>query len=342
MKKLYFDNVKTYILFGGGRVLRYLALKLRENEFKIFVFTSDRLVEKTVDGVPLEDFLEQNNIEYEVTANINSNKTIKNLATCDSLGISFGAPWIFKKELIDLFNSRLLNSHARNLPRNRGGGGFSWLILNNERESSSLLHIIDTGIDSGDIIKRKDYTFPDSCKIPIDYESYAFEMDRLFFDEFVDDIINKRTFNLVKQNSNESTYFPRLHSLTQGLIDWELDRDDIIRFIRAFDDPYCGALTYLKDKRVFLKKCEAAVEGDRFHPFLSGLVYRKIDSGVFIVTKTGGIVVSEVIDEDGNLMIDEIREGQRLFTPALDLEKAKTFHPVYTSKGLKQKNNDSI
>lgn len=338
MDRLCFGNIGSVILFGGGRVLRHLAEKLsRSSDYKVHVFTSDRLVTETVEGVPLGDHLRSNNIEFEVVSDINGHGALRALVNEGSLGISFGAPWFFKKETIKMFDSRLLNSHARDLPRNRGGGGFSWLILNGEKVSSSVLHLIDSGIDSGDIVKKRNYTFPESCKIPVDYESYAYEMDKVFFQEFFEDIAERRTFELIEQDHDKSTYFPRLHSLSHAFIDWSWNRDDIIEFIRAFDDPYCGASTYLNNDRVFLKKCETAMDDNAaFHPYLSGLVYRVNDKGLFIATRTGGILVSEAKKDDGRSIIREIRVGQRLFTPSSDLEKAREFHPIYTHGGLKE------
>jgi methionyl-tRNA formyltransferase len=64
--------------------------------------------------------------------------------------------------------------------------------------------------------------------------------------------VSKKDFRIRNQEEKDSTYFPRLNSLNQGFIDWEWDCGEALRFIRAFDDPYCGASTFLNERRVFI------------------------------------------------------------------------------------------
>lgn len=50
------------------------------------------------------------------------------------------------------------NFHPGILPDYRGAGTFSWSIVNGEKEAGITLHVIDEGIDSGDVIDIQ--TFP--------------------------------------------------------------------------------------------------------------------------------------------------------------------------------------
>lgn len=337
MEQLNFGKTGMFFLFGGGIRLRNAALILKEAKFRVFVFSSKRFLEEAENSVSLERFLEKNGIGFESTDDINSCKKMAEMLRPDSLGISFGAPWIFKPEFIKKFNNRLLNSHNRNLPRNRGGGGFSWMILNQEKDSASLLHLIDTGLDTGLVIKKEQFSFPEACKIPKDFESHAIKKDKKFFKSFVDDIAMQKIFKPEKQDESKSSYFPRLHSLSQGFVDWAWSKEEIARFIDAFDDPYCGASTYLGKKKFFLKKSGIANDKGLFHPFMAGLVYRKANGKLFIATRNGCITVSEIWDEQGKPAFEKVRLGQRLFTPATKLENARIFHPVYTPNGMERK-----
>ena len=56
-----------------------------------------------------------------------------------SLGLSFGSPFIFIKD-IDDFGGKLINSHGAPLPDFKGGGGSSWRIL--QRDKSTLMHYV--------------------------------------------------------------------------------------------------------------------------------------------------------------------------------------------------------
>jgi len=335
MEKTVFGRPKNVLLFGGGRVLRHLALRLGEKGIDVFVFSSKRLLEEEHDGMKLQQFLEKNRIGFESTRDINSSEKAKALAK-SSVGISFGAPWIFKKEFLEMFGNRILNSHSMDLPRNRGGGGFSWMILNSDRKSSSLLHIIDGGIDTGPIVKRADFVFPKNCKIPKDFEEVKFKADKKFFDEFVEELAAGKEFSLEKQDEDRSSYFPRLHSMTQGFIDWAWGKEEIERFIDAFDEPYCGASTWLNGERVFLKGCSGTNNNDTGHPFLAGIVYRKRNGKIFIGCRNGGIAIGKALNEKGESVFEKVRLGDRFFTPRESLENAMLFRPIYGPDGLKE------
>lgn len=338
-EKINFGNVQYVFLFGGGITLRHLSLKLRAGRFRVVVFSSKRLLKEDFAGASLENFLKENGIDFEETADINSNKRIRQLikASPGFIGISFGAPWIFKPEFNSLFKGGLLNYHPRNLPRDRGAGGYSWMILNGERRSACLLHQVDAGIDTGKIVKFKEFSFPPSCRIPIDFEKYAFEKNRKFLEAFILELAKRKTFSLISQRESHSTYFPRLHSATQGFINWDWKTDKIIRFCDAFNDPYCGASTFCQGRRVYLKEYQSGDDQEFFHDFLSGLVYRKDQRGIFIATKDGSLAVSRLTDENGVSIMEKIKVGHRFLTPGGFLDKAKEFYPVYTPDGLKEK-----
>ena len=179
-----FGKIDNFILFGGGRMLCHLALKLQQEKFPVVVFSSQRHLTELVSGeIILEEFLKQNQIAYFASDNINEDKNINRYLNEGTLGISFGAAWIFNKNIISRFKGRLLNSHATRLPQDRGGGGFSWRILNGDQRGCSLIHQIDAGIDTGDIVKDKEYFFPILAKTPYDFIAFSLEQNFLFFNK---------------------------------------------------------------------------------------------------------------------------------------------------------------
>ena len=64
----------------------------------------------------------------------------------NKLGISIGAPFIFKDEDIKEFNGNLINSHGAPLPSFKGGGGFSWRIMQKDKRGTILVHLISEGM----------------------------------------------------------------------------------------------------------------------------------------------------------------------------------------------------
>lgn len=59
---------------------------------------------------------------------------------------------IFKQEVIQSFKKYLINLHTAPLPKYRGCNPFSHALINGETRYGTTLHIIDPGIDTGDII----------------------------------------------------------------------------------------------------------------------------------------------------------------------------------------------
>jgi methionyl-tRNA formyltransferase len=65
---------------------------------------------------------------------------------------------ILKKPIIELPKIGCLNVHSALLPKHRGPNPFSAVILAGDTESGVTYHVIDPGIDTGDIIDQ--YAFP--------------------------------------------------------------------------------------------------------------------------------------------------------------------------------------
>ena len=62
--------------------------------------------------------------------------------------------------------------------------------------------------------------------------------------------IKKKGF---KQINYMSSYWPRLSSEINGWIDWNISGLDLELFIRAFDNPYKGAMTNWRGEKVYIK-----------------------------------------------------------------------------------------
>ena len=307
-----------------------------DNEVEIYVFSSTRhLKDKIDEHQTLKQYLQKNNIKYFSSADINQDQDLAHMVDEQSLGISFSAPWIFKKNTIDLFNGKLVNLHQTKLPEYGGGGGFSWQIMGQSKIGCSTIHLIDQGVDTGNIIATMELNFPDDCQKPIERINYMKPENKKFVSKFLGQILNNFDFASQLQDQSKSTYFPRLNTERHGYIDWTWSASQINSFICAFDEPYAGASTFFKSKRIFLKDSMYDPTIKSFHPFQAGLVYRKHNESLYIAALEGSLVVKQVLDSDGNNLMDKIKPGHRLTTPKELLEKALEEFTIYTSEGLK-------
>lgn len=314
------------------------ASKLKRKNIEVQVVTSNRHSKESVFGAEttLLDFLTREHLDFVVAKNINTDERVLSRITSQTLGLSMGAAWIFKQDFINLFEDKLLNLHGTKLPQDRGGGGMSWVILQNERMGLSMLHKVNSGVDSGDIVAYDEYCYPPSCRVPIDYQKYSASHYLAFLERFLKEIEDDKDFPLMPQQEYLSSYWPRLNIDKHGYIDWAWKLGDLEKFIAAFDDPYKGAMTFINNKRVRLKKCFSTMSDGVFHPFQKGIIYRVGKEILFVATEEGSLGVEEVRDDDGKDFMLNIKVGDRLYTPFKYLEEAKEFRAIYTPEGLKE------
>jgi len=207
--------------------------------------------------------------------------------------------------------------------------------MSGNRFGVCLLHLVDAGVDTGDIVDFREFLYPPKCRKPVDYET-VYRSENL---DFVIDFIERHRsgtaiLKTVPQQEYLSSYFPRLNTKLNGWIDWTMEASDIERFICAFDDPYDGAQTLLNDEIVHLKSVSLSPQDGVFHPHQTGIVYRKGPSWLCVCLKGSTLIVEEVRDSDANNCFDRIRVGDRFFTPSQRLEEALK-RPTYIPSGLK-------
>ena len=66
--------------------------------------------------------------------------------------VAFGQ--ILSKEILELSRYGCFNVHASLLPKYRGAAPIQWAIINGEKETGVTIIKMDTGIDTGDMIKK--------------------------------------------------------------------------------------------------------------------------------------------------------------------------------------------
>ena len=328
MKKL------SVVLFGGNTKgqdgpLLSIAKIAREREYDVKIITDKtHLNLATKNGDTFQEKLKTSKFEWNEIKKLELTN-LKKILNKNTIGISLNSPWIFKKDIIDFFEGNLYNYHDSLLPKFRGAAGYTWAILQQEREWGLTIHKIDKSLDVGDIVKRKKFYFPKSCKIPIDYLNYKTKFEKKFFIQFIESLKNEKKLVMKKQNHESSTYWPRLVTPINGFINWNWTSKQIELFIHAFDDPHQGASTFLDGKKIRLKKSRKISQKNKHHPFQAGIVFKKNKEEIFIATNDGDIAIKEVWSLNGKKINDEIKLGYRLHTPYKFLDDALSNHVNY-------------
>ena len=250
------------------------------------------------------------------------------------VGLSFDSPIIFKKEHIEHFKGRLINEHGAPLPDGRGGGGFSWRIMENDRKGAVLFHLVDEGIDSGKILYRRDFIFPENCRYPKDYEAYQFEQTKIDLPKVLNSLFLKRYWMEIRTKAQEqrpSLYFPRLYTPLNGWINREWQAEKIQSFILAFSYPYSGAKSVINgsDELVNILDSEVSDECGPHHPFKNGIIHYMDESDYWVCAGEKSVLVKRkhVISRRS------LRVGDRLTSPLNKQERARSIRPKFDANG---------
>lgn len=330
------DRVERVLLLGGGELLLDFAERCLARGVTVEVITSPRHAAEQVRSSRLGDLLHGLGVRTLEVGQFSGEILARWIGPMqNTVALSLGAAWVFRRDTIDeVFGGRLLNVHGTRLPRDQGGGGWSWQIMNGNRLGMCLVHLVDEGLDTGPVVSSQEFVFPASCRVPADFsEAYR---SRLI--PFLDELVGRMSaghsqWPLSEQSHHLSTYFPRLSTQVNGWIDWAWPAEAIERFVCAFDRPFAGASTRWQGKVVRLQTVSRQGTDGAFHQFQSGLVYRAGPAWLMVAAPDGQLIVESVTDTEGVSCLGEVRAGDRFFTPPDDLTTARR-RVSYTPAGL--------
>lgn len=122
---------------------------------------------------------------------------------CDMI-ITCAYGQIIPEEILKYPKLGCINVHASLLPKYRGGAPIHWCLLNGEEKTGITIMYMDKGMDTGDIISKKEYLIKNTDNVGTLHEELS-KIGAKLLKETLPDIIaglNKR----IKQNNDEATY----------------------------------------------------------------------------------------------------------------------------------------
>lgn len=334
-----FEDVDSLTFIGGGTLMVATALYAKGIGYDVNAILAPRhAVEPTSDGQTTESALRSSGVAVAVVEDINRWNGLNELVEPGSkpLALCFGPAWIFSNTVIGTFTAGMFNFNGIPIPHYLGGAHYTWQILNGNRKAGCFFQEITEHVDQGDVLRHEYFDLPDSLLVPQDFFEANFEIGIIFLSRLLNDLKQGALFERIPyaRFNSERLYFPRLFTRKNAYIDWRWNGLDIERFCNAFGNPYLGAATFWHGKEVRLHDA-CLVETDiRFHPFVSGLVIRKIEGCIWIAVRDGLIRISTIIDSDGQSITESIQEGDRLVTPDENLCQSMTYLPKYGALGL--------
>ena len=198
--------------------------------------------------------------------------------------------------------------------------------------------MISDKIDEGEIIFKKNFFFDNAERLPVDFEERQLKEDKKHILTHIEKIIKGKVSindrnNIELEKNKIETYFPRLKTDFHALIDWQLNIDDLEKFILAFSHPYSGAFTKYKQIKISIFDLKI-ISKEYIHPFIYGLILFTNEDEV-IVAANGGIVSFKQCDIEKSNPEINIKAGERLYSNYQDLLEVKSSRVFFNPKGYK-------
>lgn len=201
-----------------------------------------------------------------------------------------------------------LNVHAGKLPAYRGRNIINWAIINGETEIGITVHLVDNGIDTGDILLQR--------LLPIAWtDTYGDLLDRVVHEvpalvvESLDLVVSGLA--QPRPQGPGGTYFGGRREGDEWL-DWSQSSADIYNKIRGIAHPGPGARTMLGERPVIIWRAAYDPRWPRYRATPGEVVGRAPGSGVIVKTGDSTLLLQDVQVDQGPSEVASWPIGVRL------------------------------
>lgn len=221
---------------------------------------------------------------------------------------------ILTKEILDIPRLGCICLHASLLPMYRGSAPINWCLINGETKTGNTTILMDTGIDTGDMLMRSEVDISESMTAGELYNLLKINGAELL-EETINGIITGKIYG-IKQPTDGSSYVKMLNK-QMAKIDWNDSSINIHNLIRGLSSwPYKNinswptAYTYYKDIPVKIFKSKS-LEANIINP--PGYIIDANDEGIKVATKNG-ILIIEILQFPGGkpLEVKEFLKGNKI------------------------------
>lgn len=175
--------------------------------------------------------------------------------------VAFGQ--IIPKEILDLPKYHCVNVHASLLPKYRGAGPIQRAILNGDKVTGITTMLMDVGLDTGDMLLKKEIEIDDADTGGSLFEKLA----NISGDILMKTIDGLEDGSIVpeKQDDALSSHAPMLKK-SDGLLDFNDSPVQIFNKVRALS-PWPSAYGFINEKMLKFWKVEAVLNDEINSPF---------------------------------------------------------------------------
>lgn len=223
---------------------------------------------------------------------------------------------IITKEILDIPRLGCICLHASLLPMYRGSSPINWSLINGETRTGNTTILMDTGIDTGDMLMKSEFDVPESMTAGELYNLLKTDGAKLL-EETIDGIVSGKISG-VKQQNEESSYIKMLNK-EMARINWNDSSINIHNLIRGLSSwPYKNinswptAHTYYKDIPIKIFKSKS-LESNIIKP--PGYIIEANNDGITVATNKGVLVIEILQFPNGKpLEVKEFLKGNKIET----------------------------
>jgi len=193
------------------------------------------------------------------------------------------------------------------LPAYRGAAPIHWAIINGERTTGITTMFTDVGLDTGDILLRRELAIaPDNTAGEL-HDKMAV-LGAAVLKETLTELKNG-SLKRKPQDDALSSYAPII-SKELGLIDWSKTAQQIHNLVRG-TDPWPGAYTFLNGNRMRIWRTSLTSYKDT--SLAIGQIAQVSIDGILVKSSEGYILVKEIqFDSSKRMSVCDYIKGHRI------------------------------
>ncbi|MFH1985534.1 MAG: methionyl-tRNA formyltransferase [Pseudomonadota bacterium] len=189
-----------------------------------------------------------------------------------------------------------INIHASLLPKFRGAAPIQWAIITGERETGVTTMLMDTGVDTGDILLSAATPIADTDTSQSLHDRLATMGGELILDTL--EGLAQGAISPVPQNPAYATLAPMLKK-SDGAIDWTAPAATIAARIRGLT-PWPGAFTTIDGKRISVLEATVVPMPESAMP---GTVLRRFQNQLVVAAGSEALAITRVQGASGKTLV---------------------------------------
>lgn len=292
-------NKLSFVFFGCTEFSKKLLLSLIKNKFipkaifsipQEFTISYSNKKVKNINYANLKKIADEYNISYYEIDSVEGKKTKDYNRILQKLNLDLilviGWYYILPKSTIKIAKHGAWGIHASLLPKYAGGAPLTWAIINGEKETGITIFRIKEGVDDGDIIAQKSFVIKYKDTVKDVYKKATLASNKVLI-KFLANIHNVK---LVSQDKSKIEYYPQ-RSPEDGIVNWNLNAENIYNFVRAQTLPYPCAFSKICNIKIKIFDCNV-FNLDNFNYKAGEIV--NIRNKALVATKDKFIEIGEV------------------------------------------------